>query len=200
MLVSRGTCSSGSGTICVTYASTPRSARASAKACRASGAFSERNWCTGMPRASAAALTGSGLGPASGGHTTAAIVSPAASRPRSTSSAKAACPMRRMRIASSGLQVLREEPLEPGPGVLGRRLLVRRPLVAEEAVVGARVHDDLDRLGAAARLHLQLLDVLQRDEGILLAEEGEHGALELRGLLDGDAAPVEGHARLDLVR
>src|SRR2546426_9053326 len=152
-----------------------------------------------MPRASAAAFTGSGFGPASGGQTTAAIRSPAASRPRSTSSAKAACPTRRMRIARSGLQMLREDPPEPRPRVLGRGLLVRGALVAEEAVVGAGVDDDLDRLAAAPGLRLQLLDALEWDERVLLAEEGEHGALELRRLLERDAAPVEGHARLDLV-
>src|SRR5206468_6936604 len=95
-----------------------------------------------MPRARAAPFTGSGFGPASGGHTTAAIVSPAASRPRSTSSAKAACPTRRMRIAGSGFQMRREELLEPPPRVLGGGLLVRGALVAEEAVLRAGVDDD----------------------------------------------------------
>src|SRR5438093_9126084 len=199
MLVSRGMCSSGSGTICVTYASTPRSARASAKACRASGALRERNWCTGMPRARAAAFTGSGFGPASGGHTTAAIVSPAASRPRSTSSAKAACPTRRMRIGGSGLQMPREELLEPRPRVLGRGLLVRGALVAEEAVLRAGVDDHLDCLPVTPGLGLELLDAVERDVRVLLAEEGEHGALELRRLLGREPAAVEGCARLDLV-
>src|SRR2546425_7131042 len=48
-------------------------------------------------------------------------------------------------------------------------------------------------------LRLQPLDVVERNERVLLAEEGEHRALELRGLLDRDPAPVEGCARLDLV-
>src|SRR5438477_634681 len=107
-----------------------------------------------MPRASAAAFSGSGFGPASGGHTTAAIVSPAASRPRSTSSAKAACPTRRMRIAGSGFQMLREELLQPAPRVLGGGLLIRRALVAEEAVLRAGIDDDLDRLAVAPGLGL----------------------------------------------
>src|SRR5437016_3071879 len=93
----------------------------------------------------------------------------------------------------------REELLEPRPRVLGGGLLVRSALVAEEAVAGAGVDDDLDRLPVAPGLGLQLLDALEGDEGVLLAEEGEHGALELRRLLDRNAAPVEGHARLDLV-
>src|SRR2546425_6470660 len=136
-----------------------------------------------MPRASAAAFSGSGFGPASGGHTTAAIVSPAASRPRSTSSAKAACPTRRMRIAGSGPEMRREELLEPRPRVLGGGLLVRGALVAEEAMVGAGVDDDLDGLLVTLRFGLQLLDARERDEGVLLAEEGQNGALELRRLL-----------------
>src|SRR5205814_7276400 len=152
-----------------------------------------------MPRARAAALTGSGFGPASGGHTTAAIVSPAASRPRSTSSAKAACPTRRMRIAGSGFQMLREELLQPAPRVLGGGLLIRRALVAEEAVLRAGIDDDLDRLAVAPGLGLQLLDAVERDVRVPLAEEGEHGALELRRLLGREAAAVEGRARLDLV-
>src|SRR5947209_16133276 len=96
-----------------------------------------------MPRASAAAFSGSGFGPASGGHTTAAIVSPAASRPRSTSSAKAACPTRRMRIGGSGLQMRREELLEPRPRVLGRGLPVPGALVAAKAVPRTGVDDHL---------------------------------------------------------
>src|SRR2546425_12599798 len=48
-------------------------------------------------------------------------------------------------------------------------------------------------------LRLQPLDVVERNERVLLAEEGEHRALELRGLLDRDPAPREGWARLDLV-
>src|SRR5689334_13787831 len=124
----------------------PRSAPASANARRASGVLSERNWWTGMPRPSAVAFTGSGFGPGSGGQTTAAIAWPAASRPRSTSSANAACPTSRMRI-ELGAEVLREERLQPLPGIVRRGLLVRRALVAEEAVVGARVDDDLDVLG-----------------------------------------------------
>src|SRR5207244_6690609 len=152
-----------------------------------------------MPRASAAAFAGSGFGPASGGHTTAAIVSPAASRPRSTSSAKAACPTRRMRIAGSGFQMLREELLQAGPRVLGGGLLVGRTLVAEEAVLRAGIDDHLDRLAVAPGLGLQLLDAVERDVRVPLAEEGEHGALELGRLLGRKAAAVEGRARLDLV-
>src|SRR3989441_673549 len=152
-----------------------------------------------MPRASAAAFSGSGFGPASGGHTTAAIVSPAASRPRSTSSAKAACPTRRMRIGGSGLQMRREELLEPRPRVLGRGLLVRGAFVAEEAVLRAGVDDHLDCLPVTPGLGLELLDAVERDVRVLLAEEGEHGALELRRLLGREPAAVEGCARLDLV-
>src|SRR5437773_6159525 len=152
-----------------------------------------------MPRARAAPFTGSGFGPASGGHTTAAIVSPAASRPRSTSSAKAACPTRRMRIGGSGLQMRREELLEPRPRVLGRGLLVRGAFVAEEAVLRAGVDDHLDCLPVTPGLGLELLDTVERDVRVLLAEEGEHGALELRRLLGREPAAVEGCARLDLV-
>src|SRR5262249_6026338 len=152
---------------------------ATSKARRASGTLSVRNWCTGTPRSMAAAFTGSGFGPASGGQNTAAIVWPVASSPRSTSSANAACPTRRIRIAPSGLQVPREEALQTLPGLLGRRLLVRRALVAEEAVVRARVDDDLDGFREPLRLRLQLLDDVERDERVLLAEEREHRAAEL---------------------
>src|SRR5579862_3646449 len=198
MLVRRGMPSSGSGTICVTYARMPRSASASSNARRASGVFSERNWCTGMPRACAATLTGSGFGPASGGHTTAAIAWPAASSPRSTSSANAACPTRRTRIGS-GAEMLREERLQPLPGIVRRGLLVRRALVAEEAVVRARVDDDLDVLAEPLRLGLQMLHAVERDERVLLAKEREHRATQLLRLVDRDAPTVVRHARLDHV-
>src|SRR5512144_1783569 len=97
-----------------------------------------------MPRSSAAAFTGSGFGPASGGQTTAAIVSPACSSPRSTSAANAAWPISRMRTSAVEMPV--EEREQTTPGVDRRRLVVRAPLVAEEAVVGARVDDHLDVL------------------------------------------------------
>src|SRR5947208_17181789 len=99
-----------------------------------------------MPRASAAAFTGSGFGPASGGHRTAAIVSPAASRPRRTSSAKAACPTRRMRITGAGVRMRGAELLEPPPHVLRGVLLVRGARVARRAAPHRRVDADPDRL------------------------------------------------------
>src|SRR5207237_934206 len=86
-----------------------------------------------------------------------------------------------------------------GPRVLGGGLLVRGALVAEEAVLRAGVDDDLDRLPVTPGLGLELLDAVERDVRVLLAEEGEHGALELRRLLGREAAAVEGRARLDLV-
>src|SRR5438132_8722543 len=127
-----------------------------------------------MSRASAAAFTGSGFGPVSGGQTTAAIWSRAASRPRSTSSANAACPMSRMRIAELLLLQMRgEKLLQPLPRIGGGGRLVRRPLVAEEAMIGAGIDDHLDLLPVPLRLVLQSLDAVERDERILLAEEGE---------------------------
>src|SRR5262245_29967131 len=148
-----------------------------------------------MPRASATAFTGSGFGPASGGQTTAAIVSPAASRPVRTCSAKAACPTRRIRIGTSGAEMRRKELREALPGVLRRGALVRGALVAEEAVIGAGIDDDLALLLVARQRLAELLDGVERDVRVLFAEEGEHRAAERRRLLDRDAAAVEGGAR-----
>src|SRR5881397_2874500 len=132
-----------------------------------------------MFRATAAAFTGSGFAPASGGQTTAAIVSPAASRPRRTSSANAAWPTRRMCMRILGLQVRGEEPLQTFPGVVRGSFLIRGSLIAEESVVGAGVDHDLHLLAVLSRFGLQPLDAVERDEGVLLAEEREHGATEL---------------------
>src|SRR5213593_1959797 len=152
-----------------------------------------------MPRASAAALSGSGFGPASGGQTAAAILSPAFSRPRSTSSANAACPTRRMRMACSRSQVCGEELLQALPGILRRVGAVGVALVAEEAVPGPRVHHHLGLLAMALECCLQLLDGGERDEAVLRAEERQDRRPESFGLVDRDAAPVEGSARLELV-
>src|SRR6185369_6313660 len=97
------------------------------------------------------------------------------------------------------LQMRGEELLQALPGVLRRRGLIRAALVAEEAVIGARVHHDLDLLPVLLRLGLERLDALERDERVLLAEEGEDGAAELHGLVDRNAAAVERHGRADLV-
>src|SRR5882724_5006521 len=91
-----------------------------------------------------------------------------------------------------------ELPVAP-PSVLGDGLLVRATKAAEADMLRAGVDDDLDRLPVTPGLGLELLDAVERDVRVLLAEEGEHGALELRRLLGREAAAVEGRARLDLV-
>src|SRR5262252_11124959 len=131
---------------------------------------------------------------------TAAITSPASSRLRSTCSAKAACPTRRTRTSGSALEVGGEEVLEPLPRVACRRRLVRGALVAEEPVIRPGIHDHLGLLAGARELGLQLLDRVERDEGILFAEEGQNRCTELRRLVDRDAAAVERHRCLDLLR
>src|SRR5262249_31159590 len=153
-----------------------------------------------MPRSTAAVLSGSGFGPASGGQTTAAITSPASSRPRSTCSAKAACPTRRTRIPGSALEMGGEEALEPLPRVARSLGLVRGALVAEEPVIRSGIHDHLGLLARPLQLGLQLLDRVEGDEGVLLAEEGEDGCPQLRRPVDRDAATVERHRCLDLLR
>src|SRR5438445_6878823 len=152
-----------------------------------------------MARASAACFNGSGLPAASGGQTTPAIASPAASRRCRTSAANAAWPTRRMRTAPSALQVGREKSLQPLPGVARGLGPVGVALVAEEAMRGLRVDDHLGLLAVARELGLQLLDRVERDERVVLAEEGEQWRLQLRGLLDRDASPVERRRSLDLV-
>src|SRR5438876_5726357 len=153
-----------------------------------------------MPRASAAALEGSGFDPASGGQMTAATPSPASSRRLSTCSANAACPTRRTRIPGSALEVRCEEALQALPRVARRLGLVGSALVAEEAMVRTRINDHLGLLAGAGELGLQLLDGVEWDEGVLLAEEGEDRSAELWRLVDRDAASVEGSRRLDLLR
>src|SRR5262249_62345268 len=128
-LVSRGRARRPSGTICVAWAG---------------------------PARSAAVLSGSGFGPASGGQTTAAITSPASSRPRSTCSAKAACPTRRTRIPGSALEMGGEEALEPLPRVARSLGLVRGALGAEEPVIRPGIHDHLGLLARPRQLGLQL--------------------------------------------
>src|SRR5437870_10491653 len=152
-----------------------------------------------MPRASAACFSGSGLPGPSGGQTTPAIASPAASRRWRTSAANAAWPTRRTRTAASALQVRREERLQALPGVARGLGPVGVALVAEEAVRGLRVDDHLGLLAMPGELGLQPLDRVERDERVVLAEEGEERRLERRRLLDRDAAAVKRRHRLELV-
>ena len=64
---------------------------------------------------------------------------------------------------------------------------------------GLRVDDHLGVLAVPCELGLQPLDGVERDERVVLTEKGEERGLELRRLLDRDAAPVERRGRLDLV-
>src|SRR5438552_1907939 len=136
-----------------------------------------------MPRASAAALRGSGFDPASGGQTTAAIASPASSRRLSTCSANAACPTRRTRIPGSALEVRREEALQALPRVARRLRLVGGALVAEEAMVCTRIDDHLGLLAGAA------VEV-RREGDVALGGDPPRDVLDVpvqpEGLLDDD--------------
>src|SRR5581483_9919465 len=152
-----------------------------------------------MPRSTAAAFTGSTFAPASGGQTTAAIASPSASSRFRTSAANAAWPTRRIRTRPSALQVRREEGLQALPGVARGLGTVGVALVAEEAVRRLRVDDHLGLLPVALELRLQLVDVVEGDERIVLAEECEEGRLHLVRLRGVDAAAVERRRRGDLV-
>src|SRR5262249_4176100 len=198
MAVWRGSCRSGSGTICVTYASTARAAPACADTSPAPAVLGDGDCSGGIPRSRAAAFTGSSLSPRSGGHATPASSWPAASRPRSTCSANAAWPTRRIRT-DSGLQMLGEERGQTFPRV-GRGIrTIGVSLAAEETVRRLRADVDLERLPEARGLRLERLHLIERDEGILLPEEGQYRRFQVSRTIDGYPAAVERDGCADLV-
>ena len=66
--------------------------------------------------------------------------------------------------------MLLEERQRALPGVLRRRLVVRAPCVAVEAVVGVRVPDDLGVVGRLGRGGAERVDLVARDATVEVAD------------------------------
>src|SRR4029450_4506172 len=81
-------------------------------------------------------------------------------------------------------QPLAEERLHALPRVLGGLLLVGGALIAEESVVRARVHDHLVIDAGLRERRADRADLVGRNERVLLAEQTEDLALDLRGARD----------------
>src|SRR5215831_7100711 len=107
----------------------------------------------------------------------------------------------------SGLEVLVEPARGALPGVGGRRGAVRGAIVRHEAVTRAGVHDDL--VGGIVLLQQveHLAGVGRRGAGVRLAEEAQHGDLDVLGHVEArdgvgligirtGGRPVPDHARL----
>ena len=111
---------------------------------------------------------------------------PAASNAGATTRAPKPVPMTRRAPAPwhAGPGRRREVDLEPGqglgPGVLGGLLVVHGPVVAVEAVVGARVRDDVVVDVGVLEGVVELLHVAHRDALVGLAEDPEPRRLEAR--------------------
>src|SRR5262245_41049669 len=71
-------------------------------------------------------------------------------------------------------------------------------LVAEETVRRLRVDVDLERLPEARGLRLERLHLIERDEGILLPEEGQYRRFQVSRTIDGYPAAVERDGCADL--
>src|SRR4051812_2155628 len=79
------------------------------------------------------------------------------------------------------LQVLAEQGERASPRIIGGGLVVDiGALVVEEAVVDARVDVDLALLAGFLDRRVDVLGRLRRHERVLLGEEAERGARELR--------------------
>src|SRR2546427_6549277 len=106
-------------------------------------------------------------------------------------------------------QAIAEEGFDPGPRVLGRLLLIGRALIAEKAVVGARVDHHLVIDAGLLQRAADLVDLRGRDQAVLLAEQTQDLALDLSRAPDrrrlaawalkrGDPAAVEARRRRDV--